>query len=62
MDNISYLKSIIDEEFKQTGQNNVAFLMRFLSKAEEEELSRWYKVTLEPLGYVLFEKRNRKLL
>ncbi|RXG63272.1 hypothetical protein ES695_18070 [Candidatus Atribacteria bacterium 1244-E10-H5-B2] len=62
MDNISYLRNIIDERFKTTGQNNVAFLMRFLSKTEERELSRWYKVTLEPLGYVLFERRNRKLL
>jgi len=58
LDNISYLRNIIDEKFRETGQNNVAFLMRFLNKAEEEELSRWYVVELEPWGFVNFKKRR----
>jgi len=55
---ISYLKSIINEKFKQSGAENVALLLRFLSKAEEKELSRWYVVTREPFGFVKFEKRE----
>jgi len=55
---ISYLKSIIDEKFKKTGLNNVAFSMRFLGKAEEKELARWYVITREPCGFVKFEKRE----
>ncbi|GAI85908.1 unnamed protein product [marine sediment metagenome] len=58
MTKISYLKRIIEEKFKQTGQANVALLLRFLSKAEEEELSRWYVITREPFGFVKFEKRE----
>lgn len=53
---ISYLKSIIDEKLKRTGQNNAAFSMRFLGKNEEKELARWYVITREPLGFVKFEK------
>jgi len=55
---ISYLKNIIDEKFNRTGQNNVAFSMRFLGNAEEKELSRWYVITREPCGFVNFEKRE----
>ena len=55
---ISYLKNIIDEKLKRTGLNNVAFSMRFLGKNEEEELSKWYVITREPLGFVKFEKRE----
>ena len=52
MTKISYLKSIIDEKFKRTGLNNVAFSMRFLGKSEEKELARWYVITREPCGFV----------
>jgi len=55
---ISYLKRIIDEKFNRTGLNNVAFSMRFLGRTEEKELSRWYVITREPLGFVKFEKRE----
>jgi hypothetical protein len=55
---VSCLKSIINEKFKGTGLNNVAFLMKFLSQAEEKELSRWYVITREPLGFIKFEKRK----
>ena len=58
MTKISYLKSIIDEKFKQTGQANVALLLRFLSKTEEKDLSRWYVITREPYGFINFEKRK----
>jgi len=51
------LKRIIDEKFK-TGPDNVALLLKFLSKAEEKELSRWYVITREPCGFVKFEKRE----
>ena len=54
----SYIKNIIDEKLKRTGLNNVAFSMRFLGKSEEKELSRWYVITLEPCGFVNFEKRE----
>ena len=58
MTKISYLKSIINEKFKHTGLDNVALLMKFLTKAEEKELSRWYVITREPLGFIKFEKRK----
>ena len=58
MTKISYLKNIIDDKFKRTGLDNVAFSMRFLGKAEEKELSRWYFITREPCGFVNFEKRK----
>ena len=53
-----YLKKIIDEKFNRTGSDNVAFSMRFLGKAEEEELARWYVITRESCGFVKFEKRE----
>jgi len=55
---VSYLKRIIEDKFKQAGLNNVALLLRFLTKAEEKELSRWYVITREPCGFVKFEKRE----
>jgi len=55
---ISYLKNIVDDKLKRTGLNNAAFSMRFLGKNEEKELSRWYVITLEPCGFVKFEKRE----
>ena len=58
MTKISYLKRIIEEKFKQSGLNNVALCLRFLTRAEEKELSQWYVVTREPFGFVKFEKRK----
>ena len=58
MTKTSYLKRIIEEKFKQAGAGNVALLLRFLSKDEEEELSRWYVITREPYGFINFEKRE----
>jgi len=55
---ISYLKSIINEKFKQSGEENIALLLRFLTKSEEKELSRWYVITREPYGFINFEKRK----
>ena len=57
MTKISYLKRIIDEKFK-AGPDNVALLLKFLSKTEEKELSRWYVITREPLGFAKFEKKK----
>ena len=57
MTKISYLKRIIDEKFK-AGPDNVALLLKFLSKTEEKELARWYVITREPCGFVNFEKRE----
>ena len=58
MTKISYLKSIIDDKFKRTGLDNVAFSMRFLGKSEEKDLSQWYVITREACGFVKFEKRE----
>ena len=58
MTKISYLKNIVDDKLKRTGLNNAAFSMRFLGKAEEKELARWYVITREPCGFVNFEKRE----
>ena len=58
MTKVSYLKKVIEEKFKQTGAGNVALLLRFLTRSEEKELSRWYVVTREPYGFVKFEKRE----
>lgn len=57
MSKVSYLKKIINDKFK-AGPDNVALLLRFLSKSEERELSRWYVVTREPCGFINFEKRK----
>ena len=57
MSKVSYLKKIINDKFK-TDPANVALLLRFLSKTEEKELSRWYVVTREPFGFIKFEKRK----
>ncbi|RXG63646.1 hypothetical protein ES695_16275 [Candidatus Atribacteria bacterium 1244-E10-H5-B2] len=58
MTKVSYLKKIINEKFNQTGLDNIALLLRFLSRTEEKELSRWYVITREPFGFVKFEKRE----
>jgi len=55
---VSYLKRIIEEKFKQSGAENVALLLRFLSRTEEKELSRWYVITREPYGFINFKKRE----
>ena len=57
MTKVSYLKKIIEDKF-EAGPNNIVLLLRFLSKAEEKELSRCYVITLEPCGFVKFEKRE----
>ena len=57
MSKVSYLKRIIDDKFK-TRPANVALLLRFLTRSEEKELSRWYVITREPCGFVKFEKRE----
>ena len=53
---VSQLKKIIDSDFKG-GVSSVTLLLRFLSKPEEKDLSRWFVITKEAFGFVKFEKR-----
>lgn len=41
---------------KEVNSNGVALCMPFLLEREEKELSRYYKITKEPLGFIFFEK------
>lgn len=41
---------------KEVNSNGVALCMPFLLEREEKELSRCYKITKEPLGFIFFEK------
>lgn len=41
---------------KEINSDGVALCVPFLLADEEKELSRWYKITKEPLGYIFFEK------
>ncbi|MBA7524451.1 hypothetical protein ES705_16589 [subsurface metagenome] len=57
MAKVTQLKKIIDNDFKG-GAGSVTLLLRFLSKPEEKELSRWYVITREPYGFINFKKRE----
>lgn len=58
MNKLNYLKMLIRNKMRETNSNGVALCVPFLLTSEEKELSRWYKITREPLGYVFFEKRK----
>lgn len=53
---VDRLKFFIREKMKEINSDGVALCVPFLLADEEKELSRWYKITKEPLGYIFFEK------
>ena len=55
---ITCIKNVIRDKLKETNSDSVTLLMMFLTKDEIKELSRWYVITLLPLGFTEFKKRE----